>query len=135
LGFVDDLAAVYGACWFTLCPLWTGAGTNIKVLESLTFGRTCVTTVIGQRGFEDSLASGDSLLVAATPEDVAENCIRLIDDHALILALAKRGREVVQREFSYERFASIVHRHVESALGEKSRHPDLGMPVQYVASG
>jgi glycosyltransferase involved in cell wall biosynthesis len=127
LGFVDDLAAAYHASWFTLCPLWTGAGTNIKVLESLAFGRTCAATVIGHRGFEDSLASGDSLLVAANPEDLAENCIRLINDHALRLALAKRGREVIQREFSYEKFASVVHREVERALGEK-------ISLRYLAS-
>jgi glycosyltransferase involved in cell wall biosynthesis len=134
LGFVDDLAAVYNASWFTLCPLWTGAGTNIKVLESLAFGRTCVATVIGHRGFEDCLPSGDSLLVAANPEDLAENCIRLINDHALMPALAKRGREVVQREFSYEKFASIVHREVERALGEKFPLRDLGMPGRNEAS-
>ena len=135
LGFVDDLAAVYNASWFTLCPLWTGAGTNIKVLESLAFGRTCVATVVGHRGFEDCLSSGDSLLVAATPEEVAENCIRLINHHALILALAKRGREVVRREFSFEKFASIVHREVERALGEKSPLRSLGVQEQHVATG
>jgi glycosyltransferase involved in cell wall biosynthesis len=135
LGFVDDLVAVYQASWFTLCPLWTGAGTNIKVLESLAFGRTCAATVIGHRGFEDSLASGGSLLVAANPEDLAENCIRLINDHALRLALAKRGREVIQREFSYEKFASVVHREVERALGEKY-FPSLSREQeQYVATG
>jgi glycosyltransferase involved in cell wall biosynthesis len=123
LGFVDDLAAVYSASWFTVCPLWTGAGTNIKVLESLAFERTCVATVIGHRGFEDHLQSGDSLLVAANAEDLADNCIRLINDHARRLALAKRGREVVRREFSYEKFASIVHREVERALGKPFLHP------------
>jgi polysaccharide biosynthesis protein PslH len=134
LGFVDDLAALYKASWFTLCPLWTGAGTNIKVLESLAFERTCVATVIGQRGFEDRLPAGDSLLVAANPEDLAENCIRLINDHARMLALSKQGREVVLREFSYQKFASIVHREVERALGEQSRLRDLGRLGQNVAS-
>jgi polysaccharide biosynthesis protein PslH len=119
LGFVDDVAEAYRACWFTLCPLWSGAGTNIKVLESLAFERTCVTTAIGHKGFEECLMHSDSLLVAATPEAVAENCIRLIRDHALMLALAKHGREVVRQEFSYERFANIVHREVERALREK----------------
>jgi glycosyltransferase involved in cell wall biosynthesis len=121
LGFVDDLAALYSASWFTLCPMWSGAGTNIKVLESLAFGRTCVATVLGHRGYEDCLQAGDSLVVAGNPEDVAENCIRLINDHPRRLALAKRGQEVVRREFSYEKFASIVHREVERALGEPSR--------------
>jgi glycosyltransferase involved in cell wall biosynthesis len=118
LGFVDDLAALYMASWLTLCPLWTGAGTNIKVLESLAFERTCVSTVIGHRGFEDHLQSGDSLLVAANAQNLAENCISLIKDHDRRLALAKQGREVVQREYSYEKFASIVHRAVERVLGE-----------------
>jgi glycosyltransferase involved in cell wall biosynthesis len=121
LGFVDDLARVYEASWFTLCPLWSGAGTNIKVLESLAFGRTCVATVMGHRGYEDCLRADDSLLVATNPEDVAENCIRLINDHAGRFAMAKRGREVVYREFSYEKFTSIVHRMVERALAEPSR--------------
>jgi glycosyltransferase involved in cell wall biosynthesis len=119
LGFVDDLAALYEASWFTLCPLWTGAGTNIKVLESLAFGRTCVTTVVGHRGFEEHLQPGDSLLVAADADDLAEKCIRLINDHARRIALAKRGREVVEGDFSYEKFAGIVHREVERALREQ----------------
>jgi glycosyltransferase involved in cell wall biosynthesis len=134
LGFVDDLAEVYKVSWFTLCPLWTGAGTNIKVLESLAFGRTCVTTVIGHRGYEDCLQAGDSLLVADSPAQLAENCIRLINDCALRLALAKRGREVVQREFSYQKFASIVHREFERAVGKQSARRDLDMPEQNVAS-
>ena len=98
------------------------------MLESLAFGRTCVTTVIGHRGFEDHLQSGDSLLVGKNAEDLAENCIRLINDQARRLALAKRGREVVQQEFTYEKFASIVHREVERAIGERLRLRDLDIP-------
>jgi glycosyltransferase involved in cell wall biosynthesis len=126
LGFVDDLAALYQASWLTLCPLWTGAGTNIKVLESLAFQRACVSTVVGHRGFEDHLISGHSLLVAANAEDLAVDCIDLINDHERRLGLAKRGREVVQREFSYERFASIVHREVDRVLVENNLQLEPG---------
>jgi glycosyltransferase involved in cell wall biosynthesis len=132
LGFVDNLSAVYNASWFTLCPLWTGAGTNIKVLESLGFGRTCVVTVLGHRGYEDSLPAGDSLLVAANLEEIAENCIRLINDHARRFALAERGQEIVRREFSYEKFAGIVHREVERALDEFFLHPGARQSVRKV---
>jgi len=121
LGFVDDLATLYSASWFTLCPLWSGAGTNIKVLESLAFGRTCVASVVGHRGYEDCLRAGDSLVVAGEPEDLAANCIQLINDHERRLALAKRGREVVRREFSYPKFASIVHREVERVFSKPFR--------------
>ena len=114
------LPNIYKACWFTLCPLWAGAGTNIKVLESLAFERTCVTTVVGHRGFEDCLRSGDSLLVADSVEELAENCIRLINDQQRRVKLAKWGREVVQREFYYRKFASIVHREVQRVLASNS---------------
>src|SRR5258708_34447253 len=43
------------------------------------FGRTCVATGIGHRGLGDVLKSGDSLLVAATAAELAENCIQLIN--------------------------------------------------------
>ncbi|MBV8279031.1 MAG: glycosyltransferase family 4 protein [Verrucomicrobia bacterium] len=124
LGYVDDLAAVYDASWFTLCPLWSGGGTNIKVLESLAFGRTCVATVVGHRGYEDCLRAGVSLLVATNAEDLAQNCIQLINDRARRDALAKRGQEVVRREFSYENFASVVHREIDRALGKQFRACD-----------
>jgi glycosyltransferase involved in cell wall biosynthesis len=120
LGFVDDVLAVYNACWFTLCPLWAGAGTNIKIVESLAFGLTCVTTNIGQRGYEDCLKSGESLVVASTLDAMAEECIRLIRDNARRTALGQHGREIVQCEFSYETFARVVHREVESALSKYS---------------
>jgi glycosyltransferase involved in cell wall biosynthesis len=120
LGFVDDIAAVYDASWFTVCPLWMGAGTNIKIIESLVFGRTCVTTDVGRRGYEDYLRSGDSLVAVASADSVADECIRLIKNDAQRAALGERGRKVVQREFSYERFAGVVHREVERALRRQS---------------
>jgi polysaccharide biosynthesis protein PslH len=119
LGYVDNLAAVYEACWFTLCPLWSGGGTNITVLESLAYGRTCVATGIGHRGFEGSLQAGDSLIVAEKPEELADDCVRLINDGARRLALSERGQEVVRREFSYEKFANVVHREIERAVGAR----------------
>ena len=74
---------------------------------------------MGHRGFEDFLQSGDSLLMAANAEDVAENCIRLINDHSVRLALAKRGQEVVQREFSL----SEVCRHRSWRSRASARRP------------
>jgi polysaccharide biosynthesis protein PslH len=121
LGYVEDLAAIYQASWFSLCPLWNGGGTNIKVLESLAFGRTCVATGIGHRGHGDLLKSGDSLLVAATAAELAESCIQLINDREKRLALAQRGHDVVREEFSYKKFASVVRCQVEEALGDHVR--------------
>jgi len=89
-------------------------------------------TVLGHRGYEDSLPAGDSLLVAANPEELAGNCIRLINDQARRFALAERGQGVVRREFSYEKFAGIVHREVERALGEPFLHPRSRQPVRNV---
>ena len=49
VGYVDDLADEYRRCAFTVAPIFEGAGTKIKVLESLAFGRACLTTPCGAR--------------------------------------------------------------------------------------
>jgi len=116
LGFVDDLAAVYQTCWLTVCPLWIGAGTNIKVLESLSFGRVCVTTEVGWRGYEHCLRGDQALMIARTDSELAERCITLLEDEAQRDALVARSRAAVGPEFSYQNFVKVVHREVERTL-------------------
>jgi hypothetical protein len=43
LGFVDDLAAVYGSSWAAICPV-DGSGINYKLLEALAHGVPCFAT-------------------------------------------------------------------------------------------
>jgi len=67
--------------------------------------------------------------------DLAEDCIRLVNDHTRRVELAKRGLEVVHGDFSYQKFANIVRHEVERALRErfcKSNAWDQDVPPDQV---
>jgi len=116
LGFVDRLDEVYAEAAFSVVPLWEGAGTKIKVLESLQRSRTLVASSYAMRGYEAHLVDGQSVLVAENDRDMAQACIRLLKDQGLASRLAAQGREQVQRYYSQTEFDKLVGESVRSIL-------------------
>lgn len=116
IGFVDDLAAAYRGAAFTICPLDRGAGTKIKVLESLGFGRTCVVSPHGLTGFEQLLHHNESVMLANNEETFASSCISLLKNVTLRNRMAETGSRIVRSEFSPDRFAERVIEPLEKIL-------------------
>jgi glycosyltransferase involved in cell wall biosynthesis len=108
IGFADDLNALYRGCAFNVVPVYFGGGTKIKVLESLAFGRTVVVAPHAMRGYACLTEHDPAVAVADTDEDFADACVQLLTTPGLRESMARRGRQIVQREFSFTRFASIV---------------------------
>lgn len=50
MGYINDKEEFYKKIDMLICPLWSGSGTRIKILESLSFGRPVVTTKVGAEG-------------------------------------------------------------------------------------
>jgi glycosyltransferase involved in cell wall biosynthesis len=119
LGFVDDLRPLYADCAFAAVPIYEGGGTKIKVLEALSHGRSCVVTRHSHRGYEDSLRSGESLLVADTETQFADACVRLLRNPELRDALARHGSAQAARRFTYAAFERIVR----DTVNKVCRHP------------
>jgi glycosyltransferase involved in cell wall biosynthesis len=116
IGFVEDLRASYADCRFTVVPLFSGAGTNIKVIESLFQGRTCVVTHHAHRGFRSTLPDGQALLTAESDDEMARHCITLLRDPSLCERLARMGQGQVEQHYSFDRFRRIVGESVENVL-------------------
>jgi glycosyltransferase involved in cell wall biosynthesis len=108
IGFVDDVVPHYANCAFTIAPIFSGGGTNIKVLESLAWGRTCVLTPFGLRGYEADLLHGDSVFVANDAENMARGCVELLTTPGMRQAMGCRGGQIVSERYSYERFRNVI---------------------------
>ncbi len=80
LGHREDVAALLSASALTVNPLVGIRGSAIKVIESLSAGRACVSTAEGARGFIDSGFAG--LITTATVADMANVAIPLLQDEA-----------------------------------------------------
>jgi glycosyltransferase involved in cell wall biosynthesis len=115
-GFVDDLSKAYESCAFAVAPIFWGAGTNIKVLESLAYGRTSVITRFAHRGFEDTLKHMESLVVANDTKDLAESCLRLLREPGLRNRLAISGHQKIRQSYSFEYFCQIVRATLDNVL-------------------
>jgi glycosyltransferase involved in cell wall biosynthesis len=116
LGFVDDLAAAYRESSMSVVPISAGAGTKIKVLESLRYGRPVVLTSHSLRGYENVLADARDLLVADDPAHMATSIVHLLDSPETRESMARSGQAQVDKHFGFDRFAAVV----ADALGPNS---------------
>ena len=107
-GFVDDLAAQYQEARFTVSPIRFGGGTQIKVLESLGFGRTAVVSDFIHQRYAEIFVAGKSLLVAYSAEDFVRRCLELLENPAHATDLANVGHQIVNASFSKDVFDKSV---------------------------
>jgi len=115
-GFVEHLDQAYNEAAFSVVPLWEGAGTKIKVLESLQRHRTVVTSRYGLRGYESHLLDGESLLVGDDDAGLTRACLRLLNDPAFADRLARHGAERVRAHYAQAPFNRQVAETIQPLL-------------------
>ena len=106
-GFVDDLGEAYRNAAFTIAPIYSGGGTNIKILESLAYGRACITTPHSAEAFKEDLGSA-GLGVARDDRHFAEQCIAWLDDSDDRKRNAEAGWNKVTARYTHPHFIEQV---------------------------
>jgi len=106
VGYVNDIRDELNACVACLVPLREGGGSRLKVLEAMAAGVPIVCTTLGAEGIEAE--PGRHLLVADTPDDLAEAVERVTTDDALARGLSTEARKLVEERYSW----SIIGRQV-----------------------
>lgn len=108
LGFVDDINTEYHLCKATISPILFGAGTNIKLIESMQRKRVCVTTKCGVRGLNKILTPNENVLVALNAKEYARMCIKVLTDESFNRKIAANAYEIMQKEFTHDAFCQII---------------------------
>ncbi len=99
-GFVDDVlpylrsAAVYAA------PAVSGTGIKNKVLQAMAMEKGIVATKLSMDGIPQAV-NGEHVLVAETPEGLAEATVRLLDDEELRTRLGKNARRCIEEYYGW----------------------------------
>jgi glycosyltransferase involved in cell wall biosynthesis len=107
-GYVADLRAEYQRCAFSIVPIQRGGGTKIKAIECFAYGRTCVVTSHSHRGIESTLRHRESLWRGSDDREFAEGCAQLLKNADFRNALAENGRQLVNENYSINRFRKVV---------------------------
>ncbi len=104
----EELLAIYNSCPVFLQPSWT-EGWGLTAAEAMACGCALVTTDnLGVREFADD---GNSALFSPikSPDLLAENALKLLNNDELRQQLAQLGQERIQ-EFTWERATNSLER-------------------------
>jgi len=92
-GFVDDVREPLSRYSIFVCPILTGSGMRVKLLEAFAAGIPVVSTRIGAEGLAER--DGEICALADSPEEFAQKILDLFADSAKAGELAERARQHV----------------------------------------
>ncbi len=113
LGFVDDLQMLYKEVTLVCCPILSGGGTRIKILEAAAYGKPVVSTTIGAEGID--LRNGEEILLRDSPRSFAEACIQVLKDRSFALKIGRTARSVVARKYDMNDVVNRIRMHLSKS--------------------
>lgn len=113
-GFVDNLDALYQRSRVVCCPILSGGGTRVKIIEAAAYGKPIVSTRIGAEGIE--MRNDKELLLHDDPNSFAEACITLLKDNNLCTRLGTAARAVVKKHYDRNNIIRLIQQHCNEAF-------------------
>jgi glycosyltransferase involved in cell wall biosynthesis len=96
-GFVEDIREPLARAAVFVCPILSGSGVRVKLLEAFSAGIPVASTLVGAEGL--ARHDGEFCLLADDPEGFAERVLRLFDDPAGGEEMAMRARREVEENW------------------------------------
>lgn len=78
-----------------MVPLLSGGGMRVKIIEGMAAGKAIISTAVGAEGIE--YTHGKNILIADTPQEFAEEILRLKQDPQLLNQLGLNARKLVEQ--------------------------------------
>ena len=94
-GHVPDVTPYYESAGLVIAPIRLGAGTRLKILEALMFGKAVVASSVAIEGLD--VRPGIDLEVADTPSSFANACLELMRDESRQHRLGRGGQRTGAR--------------------------------------
>ena len=102
---VADIRTAFAKAAVLLAPIRNGRGTKYKVLEAMASGIPVVTTKLGIEGID----AKDSVLVAESARDLAEQTIRVLENQQLSRRLADKAKKIVYSQYNWENISNRLN--------------------------
>jgi glycosyltransferase involved in cell wall biosynthesis len=99
LGFAENLDSVYASSRVVVCPIVSGGGTRVKLIEAAMRGKAIVTTSMGAEGL--GFVDRTHALIAETPSSFADACSLLLVDDRRAISLGHEARKLALECFSF----------------------------------
>jgi GT2 family glycosyltransferase len=114
-GFAEEIHTPLAANAVFLCPILSGSGVRVKLLEAFASGIPVVSTRLGAEGLSD--VDGELCALADDPESFANHILDLFDRPDKAAVMASRARKAVEERWDMttitQRLADSYHKVVE----------------------
>ena len=97
LGYVEDVRDVLARYAVFVCPILSGSGVRVKLLEAFAAGIPVVSTKVGAEGL--AVEDGDFCALADDPAGFADRVVALLRDPERAAVMAERARVEVVAEW------------------------------------
>ena len=111
-GVVDELEKyeIYKLADIAINPMFSGSGTNIKMLDYFSAGIPVVTTEIGARGL---MIEHNTEAIICSPDTMLQSILQLMNDQKLQDKIKKNARTLVESAYSWDRIVKDIESHIE----------------------
>jgi glycosyltransferase involved in cell wall biosynthesis len=98
--YADNLDDIYYKSRIACCPVRSGTGLKVKVIEALSYGKPVVTTPAGLSGILQKENNG--CMVADDPRRFAQSIMALLYDQNVCMTVTEQGKSFFLKKFTRE---------------------------------
>ncbi len=122
LGSVDNMSDHLGRATVAVCPMLSGSGIKIKVLEALATGTPTVAMGLSTQAIE--VTPDRDIVIRDGPDDFARAVVDLIHNPAQRESLGINGRELIEKKYSWPMIVQKLETIYQQTIDQfkKSRH-------------
>jgi len=129
LGFVDDIQPLFSTCAVFVCPIRSGSGVRVKLLEAFASGIPVVSTTLGAEGL--TRTDGEFCALADDPRGFADSVVRVLEDSVFSARIAEIARREVETNWDMAVITDrLVAKYRELIYYKRSRAGKRGRPVR-----
>jgi glycosyltransferase involved in cell wall biosynthesis len=121
LGYVDDVREPLARYAVFVCPILSGSGVRVKLLEAFAAGIPVVSTTIGAEGLAGK--DGEFCALSDSPAGFADRVIRLLGDPSTAAAMASRARAEVEARWDMAAITRKLVKEYAELVREKRAEP------------
>jgi glycosyltransferase involved in cell wall biosynthesis len=116
LGWVADMETEMAGWSLAIVPIRIGGGTRIKILEA--FSRKCPVVSTSRGAYGHDVKDGKELLIADSPEDFTESCLRILTDPAKGINLAENAWRKFLQDGTWDSQAECITQILQKIWGK-----------------
>ncbi len=101
LGEVPNARAFILSKGISIAPLFSGSGVRIKIIESMSLGKTVISTKTGAEGID--YTAGENIIIADTADEFATAIGRLYNNRDESIRIGKNARRLMEEKYENQK--------------------------------